>query len=60
MYSILEFWPVYLILCAILFFVLRGVNLWYWKINDLKKDQEEQIRLLKKIAGEEPEDKSND
>jgi len=32
-----------------LFFILRGVNLWYWKINDLIKNQEENIDLLKKI-----------
>lgn len=36
-----------------LFFLSRFINLWYWKIDDFKKGQEEQIRLLKKIAGEE-------
>ena len=38
--------------CIALFFASRWLNLWYWKINDFKKYQEEQIRLLKKIAGE--------
>jgi len=33
----------------ILFFILRGVNLWYWKINDLIKNQEENNNLLEKI-----------
>jgi len=33
----------------ILFFILRGVNLWYWRINDLIKNQEEHNNLLKKI-----------
>lgn len=37
---------------AIMFFAFRWINLWYWKINDSIKNQEEQIRLLKKIAGE--------
>lgn len=36
-----------------LFFLSRWVNLWYWKVNDFQKGQQEQIRLLKKIAGEE-------
>lgn len=38
----------------IVFFISREINLWYWRINDSIKNQEEQIRLLKKIA-EEPE-----
>lgn len=33
----------------ILFFILRGVNLWYWRINDLIKNQEENNNLLEKI-----------
>ena len=33
----------------ILFFMLRGVNLWYWRINDLIKNQEENNNLLEKI-----------
>lgn len=52
---ILESWPVTLPIAAGLFFALRWVNLWYWKINDFKEAQEEQIRLLKKIAGEKPD-----
>ena len=35
-----------------LLFVFREVNLWYFRINESIKNQEEQIRLLKKIAGE--------
>ena len=34
---------------AIIFFAFRWVNLWYWKINDSLKNQEEQIRLLKEL-----------
>lgn len=41
---------------VIVFFISREINFWYWKINDSIKNQEEQIRLLKKIAGEEPDD----
>lgn len=50
---IFEYWAVVLPFSVALFFALRWVNLWYWKINDFKEGQEEQIRLLKKIAGEE-------
>ncbi len=39
-----------------LFFISRWINLWYWKIDDFKEGQKEQIRLLKKIAGEEVEE----
>ena len=28
------------------FFLFRGINLWYWKINDLIKNQENQEELL--------------
>ncbi len=41
-----------IVVLIIIFFVSRGINLWYWKINDSIKNQEEQIKLLKKIAGE--------
>jgi len=34
----------------VLFIVLRKVNLWYWKIDDSIKNQEEQIRLLKELT----------
>lgn len=37
---------------VIVFFVSREINSWYWRLNDSIKNQEEQIRLLKKIAGE--------
>lgn len=39
-------------LVILLLFVLRFVNLWYWKIDIMVKNQEEQIRLLKKAVGE--------
>ena len=29
-----------------LFFLFRGINLWYWKINDLIKYQERQETLM--------------
>ena len=29
-----------------LFFLFRGINLWYWKINDLMKYQERQEILM--------------
>ena len=38
------------------FIASRYINLWYWKIDDFQKGQQEQIRLLKKIAGEKEED----
>lgn len=34
------------------FFFLRQLNLWYWRIDNSIKNQEEQIRLLKILAGE--------
>ncbi len=42
-----------IVIFLIAFFVFRRINLWYWKIDEFKKAQDEQIRLLKKIAGEE-------
>lgn len=40
-----------LILIILFFLLLRSVNLWYWKINTLIKNQEETNKLLQKIAG---------
>lgn len=37
---------------VVLFFVIRELMLWYWKVNTMVQNQQEQIRLLKKIAGE--------
>lgn len=34
------------------FWIFREVVCWYWKINEAIKNQKEQIRLLRKIAGE--------
>lgn len=42
-----------LLASIVLFFVSRPINLWYWRIDDSIKNQEDQIRLLKKLAGEE-------
>lgn len=30
----------------VIFFIFRGINLWYWKINDLIKNQEKHETLL--------------
>ncbi len=38
---------VVLVIAAIVFFFLRGVMLWYWKIDTIVKNQEETNRLLK-------------
>lgn len=40
------------VIIIVLFLALRALMLWYWKVNILIENQEEQIRLLKKIAGE--------
>jgi hypothetical protein len=39
-----------IIVCVIVLVLLlsRGVNLWYWKINDIVKNQQEQTELLHK------------
>ena len=39
-----------LIIIVVLFFVLREVNCWYWKINERIKLQNEIITLLKQIV----------
>ncbi len=36
----------------IVFLILRELYCWYWKINKRIRNQEEIIRLLRKIAGE--------
>ena len=33
-------------IAIILFFIFRGINLWYWRINDLIKKQESHEKLL--------------
>ncbi len=33
-------------IAIVIFFIFRGINLWYWKINDLIKNQENQGALL--------------
>lgn len=42
-----------LLICAIIFIVCRELLCWYYKINKMVSNQEEMIRLLKKMAGEE-------
>lgn len=42
-----------LIVCVLVFLLCREIVCWYWKINKIASNQEEIIRLLKKIANEE-------
>lgn len=41
-----------LLICAIIFIACRERLCWYYKINKMVSNQEEIIRLLKKIANE--------
>ena len=41
-----------LAVCIILFLLCREILCWYWKINKMVSNQEEIIRLLRKIADE--------
>ena len=45
-----------LLICVIIFIVCRELLCWYYKINKMVSNQEEMIRLLKKLAGEENDD----
>lgn len=45
-----------LLICVIIFIVCRELPCWYYKINKMVSNQEEMIRLLKKMAGEEESD----
>ncbi len=36
----------------VVFLILRNIMLWYWKVPDIVKNQQEQIRLLKKVVDE--------
>lgn len=47
----------YVIFIVAVFLICREIVCWYWKINKSIKNQEEIIRLLKKIAGEPEEPK---
>lgn len=51
-----------LALIIAVFFLGRALFLWYFKVNDIIKNQNEQNRLLRKIAGEPEliEDKKGD
>ncbi len=40
----------------IVLFISREINLWFFRINDFIKNQEEQTRLLKKMSGEEDQE----
>jgi hypothetical protein len=44
------------VICFVIFLLLREVNLWYWKINRRIELQEETNRLLKQML-ETPNDK---
>lgn len=46
----------FLVICFVVFLLLREVNLWYWKINRQIELQEETNRLLKQLL-ENPNDK---
>lgn len=41
-----------LLICIIIFIVCRELICWYYKINKMVSNQDEIIRILKKIAGE--------
>ena len=45
----LSYSVLYLIVIIVLFFLLRGVNLWYWKINNIVDEQVKQTEILEKI-----------
>lgn len=40
------------LVCVLIFLVCREIVCWYWKINKMVSNQEEIIRLLKRIADE--------
>lgn len=42
-----------LVLAIVVLLLLRELNSWYWKINERVRNQEEIIRLLRRIAGKE-------
>ena len=42
----------FLIIFLVIFIVCRELLCWYWKINKMVSNQEEIIRLLRKIADE--------
>lgn len=44
-----------IILALVIYLALREVNCWYFKINEMLKQQQETNRLLRKIAGEQDE-----
>lgn len=47
-----DYFFMFLFILLLLFVVFREIICWYWKINKMVSNQEEIIRLLKKIAGE--------
>jgi len=49
-----DFWPLISILlgiliCVVVLLILRGFMLWYWKINQVLKNQEQQTALLTQL-----------
>ena len=38
-----------IIIFIVLFFLLRSINLWYWKIDDIVDENVKQTDILKKI-----------
>ena len=45
-----------ILVLVIVFFICRELICWYYKINKMVSNQEEIIRILKKIAGEDKND----
>lgn len=39
-----------IVISIVLFFIFRGIMLWYWKVDVIIKNQEETNRLLNVIA----------
>jgi len=46
----LTYYLTVLVVCVVLFFLLRYVNLWYWKINNIIDNQEKTNKLLGQLV----------
>lgn len=42
----------WIIIGLVIFFVIREVMLWYWRINDIIKNQNEQLDQMDMLIGE--------
>jgi hypothetical protein len=45
---------IFFIGAVVIFIALRFVMLWYFRINDMVKNQEQTIKLLKRLVPDEP------